>query len=169
MTEQTRRYIESVTQKIVGKNKITDIDKIVSSIGGKIIEVHGIDIVTDGTVSKTGRNTFAIYIPQIQDVRRRNFIIAHELGHVILHMGFRTNKALWNTQPKGGLIRFSTYVQDYYATTFALSLLMPEAPYRTFVQQHSVDGRISARAIATHFNVTESVAIKRGQDLGIFA
>ena len=39
-----------------------------------------------------------IIVSPFQDEKRERFTIAHELGHLFLHMGYRTNNELWEKQ-----------------------------------------------------------------------
>ena len=97
--------------------------------------------------------------------------IAHELGHLFLHMGYLVNPDKWNAideyydSPK---YRQGYSEEEYEANQFAGAFLMPEKEYRQFVIEYSKDNRINVNLIANHFNVSFDAALTRGKWLGIF-
>ena len=108
MDVKTRIMIDKITEyvrkeyKIIGP--ISDIESIVVSMGGIIVEKTAIDDLSDIWIRKSGKESFEIFLPPVQiswTIERRNFMIAHELGHLFLHMGFRINDDKWNNQMKG--------------------------------------------------------------------
>ena len=98
MDNSTRRMINSLAEDILNIYNIPvpiqDIDEIVEKLGGTIQREVSF---SDGTVEKNGEG-FRIILSPFQDEKRERFTIAHELGHLFLHMGYRTNEKLWERQ-----------------------------------------------------------------------
>lgn len=100
-------------------------------MGGIIVEKTAIDDLSDIWIRKSGKESFEIFLPPVQiswTIERRNFMIAHELGHLFLHMGFRINDDKWNNQMKG-FYRNNDAETNYQANEFAKAFLMPEEEY----------------------------------------
>lgn len=70
---------------------VSDIDSVVSRMGGRVIEDPVIYDFSDGQIRKIGDSEFEIIVSPFQSLGRRNFAIAHELGHLFLHMDFMTD------------------------------------------------------------------------------
>lgn len=170
MDIETRNYINDLAQQVIISYSIsipiTNIDEIVHKIGGTIEEKINFDDLCDGTIIKDGNNSFRIAISPFQNEQRRSFTIAHELGHLFLHMGFRTNLKLWENQKKAIYRRFGSSAQEYQANEFAASLLMPKDMYWRILKQNAVDNRVDIAKIARYFNVSQAAAINRGKFLG---
>lgn len=77
---------------------VSDIDSVVSRMGGRVIEDPIIYDFSDGQIRKIGDSEFEIIVSPFQSLERRNFAIAHELGHLFLHMDFMTDSDKWRKQ-----------------------------------------------------------------------
>lgn len=80
------------------KYPIEDIEKVVRKMGGRI--VHQSTPLYSTGIKKVD-DSFEIYVsPFLYDNRtnQRTRLIAHELGNLFLHMGYLTNKKLWDCQ-----------------------------------------------------------------------
>lgn len=88
-----KELIDAMTQEVINiydiQIPITNIDEVVRSMGGTVKEDPTIDSFSDGKIRKSGSDSFIIKVSPYQTEERRNFTIAHELGHLFLHMGFR--------------------------------------------------------------------------------
>ena len=170
MDISTQKYINELAQRVIDVYgitiPITNIDEIVSQIGGSIEEKIHFDDLCDGTIIKEGENSFRIAISPFQNKQRRVFTIAHELGHLFLHMGYKTNSDLWKKQNQTIYRRFGSSAQEYQANEFAASLLMPKAIYRHVIAENSADGRVNMSNVAKYFNVSQAAAVNRGKFLG---
>ena len=166
----TRNYISDLAQQVINAYgiaiPITDIDRVVKDIGGTIEEKNNFDDLCDGTIIKEGDNSFRIAISPYQNNERRSFTIAHELGHLFLHMGFRTNVDLWRTQDRTYYRRFGSSEQEYQANEFAASLLMPREIYRKVLMDNAINNRVDIAKVANYFHVSQSAATNRGRFLG---
>ena len=71
-----------------------DVERIVELLNGKILDDLE-DPIAKGRIEyiKNKKYEFVIHINKIQDERKRQFTIAHELGHLFLHMDFFDEEA----------------------------------------------------------------------------
>lgn len=173
MDLSTRSYINNLAEQVIKVYSIaipiTNIDDVVRTIGGTIVEKNNFDDLCDGTIIKDGANGFSIAISPYQNPQRRAFTIAHELGHLFLHMGYRTNPSLWEKQDQRVFRRFGSSEQEYQANEFAAALLMPKDAYKRILMENAENGRVDMAVVAKHFNVSQAAAINRGKFLGYLA
>lgn len=154
-------------RKLYGINgPITDICSVVNIMGGRVVEDSSIDGFSDGRIKKTGEGSFEIAISPFQSEERKNFTIAHELGHLFLHMGFRTNSERWNAQNNVTYYRNGNSESEYQANEFAAAFLMPQKEYRQIMEQNTHGNLVDTSAVARHFNVSIDAAANRGKWLG---
>lgn len=168
----TREYINKVADAVRSyysiSTPIEDMVEVVTRIGGRIEEKLNFDSYYDGTIIKDGMDSFCIAISPIQNAQRKNFTIAHELGHLFLHMGYKTNQYVWNNQDQKVYRRFGMSEQEYQANEFAAALLMPKDDYKNEVSKlWNSEKKIDIGLIASKFNVSISAAFNRGRFLGI--
>lgn len=166
MNNATRTMINSLTQDILDsfhiQIPIQDIDELVVSLGGSVQTDFS---CTDGAVVKEG-DSFRILVSPFQDEKRRRFTIAHELGHLFLHMGYLTNIELWENQDENIYHRMGSSEKEYQANEFAAAFLMPKNEYLR-VMNENVDGnKVNTSKIAEYFNVSVEAASNRGKFLG---
>ncbi len=170
MDISTKNYINELAQRVIQVYNISipikNLDHIVCSMGGEIVEKVDFDDFCDGTIIKKGADSFRIVIPKTQYPQRKTFTIAHELGHLFLHMGFRTNPLIWDMQDNMVYKRFGTSEQEYQANEFAASLLMPKEIYCKILHKYSDHDRVDIQAVAEYFNVSIAAATNRGKFLG---
>ena len=115
MDNSTRRMINSLAEDVLSAYNISvpigNIDEIVEKLGGTIQKEA---FFSDGAVEKEG-NGFKIIVSPFQDEKRERFTIAHELGHLFLHMGYRTNNELWEKQENNIYHRIGNSEKEYQA------------------------------------------------------
>jgi Zn-dependent peptidase ImmA (M78 family) len=151
-----------------------DPEKAVTLLNG-IIQ-PSIDHRIDAAIKKNGDNGFIIYLNIYKPAVRERFTIAHELGHLFLHMGYLFDQTKWdlmsnNDFQDSAFFRMSdNYTQEENeANEFAASFLMPKTEFITIAKQNLFNDRYTIGPIADHFQVSEIAAINRGKWLGIFA
>lgn len=159
MTSEVRKLYN-----IVGS--ISDIDYVVSKLGGVVIEDPSIDGFSDGQIRKTGSNSFEITVSPFQTEERRNFTIAHELGHLFLHMGFQTNTERWKYQDDKPYYRNGNSELEYQSNEFAAAFLMPQEEYKQVMDRYTNGDIVDTSEIARHFHVSVDAAANRGKWLG---
>lgn len=170
MDNKTRRYVNVIADRIrKAYDIVTPIDNmedIVHKLGGTVEEKTDFDDLDDGTIRKKDENSFVIVIPPFQNEQRKAFRIAQELGHLFLHMGFKTDNECWSTQNQTIYRQFRTTEQEYQANEFAAALFMPKNEYRQVLDLFSQNNRVDVNKVAKYFNVSVSAAVTRGQFLG---
>lgn len=173
MDATTRKYINNLAQQVIATYNIeipiTDINKVVKSIGGSICKKTGFDDLCDGTIKKSGEDSFEIAVSCYQSSNREIFTVAHELGHLFLHMGFRTNLALWQQQDNAVYTRFGSSLQESQANEFAGALLMPEEEYLSVLRRFAKGNKVDMNEVAQYFRVSTAAATTRGKILGYLA
>jgi Zn-dependent peptidase ImmA (M78 family) len=116
--------------------------------------------------------SFLITLNAIQSNLRNNFTLAHELGHLFIHMGYMTDKKRWdsiNEYQDSPLYRLGYSDEEYEANQFAGAFLMPEKEYLDFIKQNAVDNSIDIDFLASRFQVSRDAALTRGRWLGVFS
>lgn len=173
MDRLTRKYISELAQRVMDvyniEAPISNIEDIVKEMGGTIEARVDFDDLCEGTIRKSGDNSFVIAVSAFQNEQRKAFTVAHELGHLFLHMGFMIDKELWKNQEEVIYTRFGTSEQEYQANEFAAALLMPENLYKKVIDDLSKENSVNMKNVADYFNVSISAAINRGRFLGYLA
>ena len=168
LTYEMRNLINELTQEIIDVYEIAipilDIDAVAKRLGGVIVESERLSEYSDGYVRKIGNN-FEIVVSKNQPKNRRNFTIAHELGHLFLHMGYKIDPMKWNNQ-KNTYYRKGYSIQEYEANEFAAALLMPKKAYKRIMDKYTEDDIVYTHKIAEEFNVSVNAASNRGKWLG---
>ena len=166
MDNSTRRMINSLAEDVLSAYNISvpigNIDEIVEKLGGTIQKEA---FFSDGAVEKEG-NGFKIIVSPFQDEKRERFTIAHELGHLFLHMGYRTNNELWEKQENNIYHRIGNSEKEYQANEFAAAFLMPATEYLAVLNKVSEGNMVDTSKIAEYFNVSIEAAANRGKFLG---
>ncbi len=145
---------------------IRDIYDVVMKMGGVVIENPGIDSFSDGKIQKTGAETFIIEISPYQSQERKNFTIAHEIGHLFLHMGFIVDEEQWQRQGERVFYRKGNSQEEYFANEFAAAFLMPKAEFKRIMNENTEGSTVHTQEIAKYFNVSTEAASNRGRWLG---
>lgn len=171
MDLETRRFINRFANAIRNtydiETPIQDIREVVKTLGGDVedIETFCFDDFYDGTIKKTGERSFLIRVSK-QCKERENFTIAHEIGHLFLHMGYILLPEIWKEQDEVEFHRFGDSEEEYQAHEFAAALLMPKDEYIKKIKEYSSDGMIDIKEVARYFNVSIQAATNRGRFLG---
>lgn len=165
MDISTRRMINSLAEDILN---VYDISVPIQNIGD-IVEILGGTIqketsFSDGAVEKEG-DGFRIIVSPYQDEKRERFTIAHELGHLFLHMGYKTSQKLWEEQENGLNYRIENIEKEYQANEFASAFLMPTLEYLSILKKIIENNKVNTLKIANYFNVPVNVVINRGINL----
>jgi Zn-dependent peptidase ImmA (M78 family) len=153
-----------------------DIKKMVILLGGEC-EVRQ-EYWCEASIQKTGDETFKIIVHEEYMPLRRKFIIAHELGHLFLHMGFLINKSKWEGRDSSQIFfdsardRLGRSEAESEANWFASALLMPRRYFEKVAEENvkSVGGKeyYQVDKIAGHFDVSLQVALTRGRAMELF-
>lgn len=170
MDEELRRLINNLTEDIIRAfnlpTPITDIDAVVQQLGGRVVNGYNSENMSSGSVQREN-NGFVIFVSPFQNEERRTFTIAHELGHLFLHMGYRLNQELWDNQREGRTYyRSGNSLAEYQANEFAAAFLMPREEYKRVMDENTEGRIVETRKIAEYFHVSVSAASNRGKFLG---
>lgn len=169
MNDELRMLINNLTQDIIDlyniQIPIQNINDVVTALDGRVEDSMDIDYMSDGSIRKQD-NGFVIYVSPFQTAERRKFTIAHELGHLFLHMGYKINSDLWNNQKNATYYRTGDSIMEYQANEFAAALLMPKKAYKEIMDQYTIGNEVETDKIASYFGVSISAASNRGKFLG---
>jgi Zn-dependent peptidase ImmA (M78 family) len=174
MTPEKRKKISDLANSVRTALELAppvDMRVAVERLGGALQFVPPDNIGYEAIVEKIGEG-FQILIANDRAETRQNFSVAHEIGHLFLHMGFLVNPEVW-----AGIVRYEDSVRARYgyseeeheANQFAAAFLMPEAEFVAVANAALNDGAFDLSAIAREFGVSESAAKTRGQWLGLFS
>lgn len=147
-----------------------NLDLAVERLGGQIRK-ETLDAGIDGMIKKSN-DSFLIKIPPEQTQNRVRFSIAHELGHLFLHMGYLLDEQLWNSTDEytdSVYFRVGHSEEEYEAHEFAASFLMPKNTYLELVNKIAINNIVDINTIADYFQVSKDAAWNRGRWLKVFA
>lgn len=165
---EIRTFAENLVERLELKTPI-DVEGLVRDLGGEI--QRGVKYEdADTFIVKTGPKKFRIGVPKEKEPRVR-FSIAHELGHLFLHLGYLVRPRVWEgIADYRDSVRFRRgYSEDEKeADEFAGSLLMPSPEFRRLVEENRSGDKIRVSYIAEHFLVSQEAVMTRGRWLGIF-
>ncbi len=169
MNNELRMLINNLTQDIIDlyniQIPIENINDVVTTLGGRVEETMDIDTMSDGSIRKQD-DGFIIYISPFQSSERKKFTIAHELGHLFLHMGYKISSELWDKQKNATYYRSGDSLMEYQANEFAAALLMPKEIYKKIMDQYTIENKVETDKVADYFGVSVSAASNRGKFLG---
>jgi Zn-dependent peptidase ImmA (M78 family) len=171
MNSQKRAAIDRVAEKIrqvCGVTTPVNMAKLVKSLGGKLEEKSGLDY--EAQITRIG-DSFVITLELQKPSKRKSFSIAHEVGHLVLHMGFLLNEQLWKESDQftdSVYYRSGHTEEEREADEFAAALLMPKDEFLKITNKHLTGRGYNISKIATYFQVSEDAALTRGRWLGIF-
>lgn len=146
------------------------VEEIPERIGGNLETVPFIGENLEAMISKVN-GSFQILITDDKLPQRQRFSIAHELGHLFLHMGYLINDELWhntNNYNDSVYYRYGHSEEENEANEFAAALLMPEAKFREVAKNSLKSGYYDIDEIADFFDVSPSAVLTRGKWLGLF-
>lgn len=159
----------SIAQLLVEKLNLKngfDIITLVKQLGGKVIFVD--DIYMDAYLEKDG-NGFVIYLDSSKSSKRQRFSIAHELGHLFLHLKY-LDQSYWSSLSveSSRVYRYGHDVEELEANEFAAELLMPYNEFSKIVKDYSSNGNINLLLLSEQFNTSVDAVKYRGHNLGFW-
>lgn len=173
MNYRKRREIQELAGRV--RNALAlpgprlDVERAVLTLGGKIKPSD--NWLVEACVRKSA-DTFVIEIAGDPKEERTRFSIAHELGHVFLHMGFLVDPVAWQKADDyrdSPMYRMGHSEEEYEANEFAASLLMPDSEFRATAARFYTPHGYAIDAIASTFGVSVPAARNRGRWLGLFS
>ncbi len=125
----------------------------------------------DGKIEKQG-DSFQITLSPRQSSLRKRFSLAHELGHLFLHMGYIIKPSIWKESDAyvdSVYYRYGYSEEEHEANEFAGAFLMPKEEFRQTIEDLGRDGLVDLVALAQRFDVSKDAALTRGRWLGLLS
>lgn len=158
-------HIGTLVAEKLGFAVADPIEPVISKLGGHLkYGWNSFDEVDGGSILATSLHEFTVHVSELTSSKRDRFTIAHELGHLILHLP-QVKKA----HPESGM-RATRHVDnsdkdlqraEWEANWFAAELLMPKNAFRPFCESNGFE------KAATVFNVSVAAAKIRASSLGL--
>lgn len=173
MNSEKRDLISNIANEIRSILNINtdnfNINDIVNSLNGSIVnDSFSLD---EATIVKSSNENFTIHLNNTSNPQRARFSIAHELGHLFLHMNY-LNFDEWErievgtSHSRNTTIPYTIYESE--ANEFAASFLMPKDRFIQVAEQNIVNNCYDLSEIANTFNVSREAVAIRGKILGIW-
>jgi hypothetical protein len=147
-----------------------DVLEAVNRLGGTVKEVEAAPGEPEAAVRRTGER-FEITIRKDHLPVRKRFSLAHELGHLFLHMGYLIDPERWGCSSAyrdSVYHRFGYSIEEAEANLFAAAFLMPEEEFRKVVMELRSGGGLVVKELAHRFRTSAKAALRRGEELGVF-
>lgn len=166
MFEQITKKAECL-YNLIGKKPGFDIFKAVTNLGGCYVQDKNNQLPSgiDAKINVIDDNTFRIIYKSNTDKKYIRFCIAHELGHLFLHMTKKNNDGIPYISSEIYYKNNDFYnLQEWEAEEFAACFLMPEHDFKNYIRE--VHGDINQ--IAKKFDVPSQSVITRCLHLELF-
>ncbi|UZP03334.1 ImmA/IrrE family metallo-endopeptidase [Clostridium botulinum] len=147
-----------------------DIEDVIRVLNGNIEFNPFCD--SEALVVKSSKNSFTIQLSDNSNFKRMRFSIAHELGHLFLHMKYLINQEVWDdvdigmSHARNSNLPYS--VIEFEANEFAAAFLMPKNRFLEIANNTSDGSYYYPEKIASHFNVSSQSVKIRGRVLGLW-
>lgn len=172
MDINTRRKINDIVDTIIKvldvKIPIDDINCLITSLNGAV-EIKETSQFPSSKIRRHG-DGFIIEVAANKDTNRQNFIIAHELGHLFLHMGYLIDEDMWDKYREKECFKRDLGEMEYQAHEFASALFMPREKFFNLMNENYCgDGEYDIEKVSEYFKVSLDAAKNRGKWLGVLA
>lgn len=171
MNKIRRAHIHELAEAVrkeCGVDTPVDMSMAVERLGGRVVFDPYVDY--EARIEKNG-DGFLITLKEDPREARSRFSIAHELGHLFLHMGFLDDEK-WQEVGQytdSAYYRFGHTIEEYEAHEFAGAFLMPKDEFIQVSRQFESNGEYDVTRIADQFGVSAQAALTRGRWLGLFS
>lgn len=139
---------------------------IAQNMGIKIMDADFNNEHISGLIKKSG-DSVTIYLKRTDVATRKRFTVAHELGHLALHMNHKDEGKFIDNDKifarDDGFLGYSDRTKEKEANQFAAELLMPEEKVRKYWE----DCFNSPELMAAKFHVSLSSMRIRLNNLGL--
>lgn len=165
--EHRKKYIAQLANVIRSNFNITtpvrreDFNQIVQILKGELNYRDNLDY--EAKIERDNES-FIISVDNSKPENRQRFSLAHELGHLFIHMK-RLDENYWknNVIEDSAYFRYGRGIEESEANEFAGAFLMPEDE---FMKLYYNDYNITD--ISKHFNVSEAAVYMRGKNLNLW-
>ncbi len=161
ITRERRNELNRAAERIRKILQIGDpneLKRTVEQLGGSVIFDRSSQY--EATVQKTP-DSFIIHLNPDMPPNRRVFSLAHELGHLFVHMGYPDPERWSSVSDYTPLKREGYTDEELEANEFAAGLLMPESEFRDAFDETKID------ALAKRFGVSRIAIETRAKWLGL--
>lgn len=173
MNPSRRREINGLARTILDGLELqvpVNLELAVERLGGELRVVEQMERNMEALIRKRDER-FVIELAESKPESRKRFSIAHELGHLFLHMGYLLDPDAWDKTgdyKDAVYFRFGYGSEEAEANEFAAAFLMPESEFEVAVKEHTKGGKCSIGNVADRFQTSKDAVVKRGQFLGLF-
>lgn len=164
----TKPSVEAVAGKVAEALKIIPgqpLEPVVNHLGGRIVYgSRASDELDGGSITARSVNDFVIRLSEMTSTIRDRFTIAHELGHLFLHLPKVREvhpEAEMRATRRVDPIDERLMRAEWEANWFAAELLMPRKLFGPYFERNGIEGAASA------FRVSRSAAVVRAKSLGL--
>lgn len=140
----------------------SSMEKTIKKMNIKIIKTDRLDDVLNGSIRRNANQLFEIFLyPNDISEEKVNFILARELGHLLLYIGTSIEK---NDLSAKKTFNFSIEEKEE-AEIFAFAFLMPKIEFRQKLLKTKKENYADLETVAKYFNVTVGKARQRAHQL----
>lgn len=171
---QAINNIANAVRETLGINSDNfDINQVVEQLHGRIV-INPFCTSEACVIKDTSNNSlFTIELDNSSyNYSRERFSIAHELGHLFIHMKYLIDMDAWNQLAEhtshARNINAPYSVKESEANEFAAAFLMPKDRFIEYAEQTSDSSGYRLDLIASNFNVSMESAKIRGKILGLW-
>lgn len=164
----SKKSVESFAEKTakdLGFNAGDSIEKFVDRIGGKlVVGSSGKGDKESGSVIAHSLTNWTIYVSRHTSLKRDRFTIAHEIGHLLLHLGPIQQDDPTAVMRATRSVDMSDAEQkraEWEANWFAAGFLMPTSEFKEIYSARS------EAEVSRHFGVSLQAAKIRAESLGL--
>lgn len=138
-----KKHIQNLVKQLLADNNISSapvkVRPIAANLGIQIIEQDADDQVSGFLLKEFDSERALIGVNKTHPPKRKNFTIAHEIGHFLLHnyrgVHFDRNVTRYRIHSRNAKSSEGTDIEEREANSFAAELLMPEAFLRDDIAQ----------------------------------
>lgn len=170
------RYIDKVaeiTRELMGLSgpiKLSSLCRVIEEkLGGRCIEVDGSELNVDAVIRTSDNGNDSLFIIEYKkDMPKTRilFSVAHELGHLFLHLLEEDGHLRPSTTMERNMMSSES---ELNANEFAAAFLMPETDFIIQCEEcKNENGKVNLTKVANYFNVSVQAAIVRGSVIGVW-
>jgi hypothetical protein len=161
--QEISKFAENLREESNLKNGF-QVKPLIEVNGGRVDGIDACDVNQEDALIVQPGGDFVARYSRLSPGVRNNFILAHELGHFVLHWPKvkETFPGAGMRCPRRGTVQDKTMLRcEQEADLFAVSFLLPEKEFREAVTSGG------AREAADRFAVSFEIVEQRAQGLGI--
>lgn len=168
------KSIEEFTEmfrSIMRLEEYIDLEKLIIDLKGEIVN-HDETFTRISRINNGNEVSFSIALPITNDTSERRYLLAHSIGHLLIHMNYLLDDEKWQTTEDyfdSAYYRQGHNIENYEAHVFAMELLLDKRSFFRIAKENLIDGVYRTDKISEHFEVPTQYVIERGRKLGLFS